>query len=131
MMNKLLKTATVGAGIATACLAFAQPALANTFSKAVGDGTVSYNDSTDQFCAQAYNTEGLRSVTVKLTPISGSGPSHHWTDKNSNYSSGGTSGATCRSLATAYEDTQYRAEIWSYWGERGTTISRGSVTFYS
>ncbi|WP_067484074.1 hypothetical protein [Actinomadura hibisca] len=130
-MKKLLRTAAVGAGIATVGLTFAQPALANTFNKAVGDGTVSYNDTTDQFCAQAYNTEGLRSITVKLTPISQSGPSHNWTDKNSNYASGGTSGATCRSLSSAYEDTQYRAEIWSYWGERGTTISRGTVTFYS
>lgn len=130
-MKKVLRTAVVGAGVAAACLALAQPALANSFSKAVGDGTVSYTDSTDQFCAQAYNSEGLRSVTVKLTPVSGSGPTHHWTDKNINYSSGGTSGATCRSLATAYEDTQYRAEIWSYWGERGTTVSRGTVTFYS
>ncbi|MFG2005123.1 hypothetical protein ACGFNU_38860 [Spirillospora sp. NPDC048911] len=129
-MKKVLRTAVVGAGVATACFALAQPALANSFSKAVGDGTVSYNDDSDSFCAQAYNTEGLRSVTVKLTPISGSGPSHHWTDKNVNYS-GGNSGPTCRSLATAYEDTQYRAEIWSYWGERGTTVSRGSVTFYS
>ncbi|MFI0447006.1 hypothetical protein [Actinomadura sp. 6N118] len=130
-MKKLLRTAVVGTGVATACLALAQPALANSFSKNVGDGTVSYKDDSDQFCAHAFNTEGLRSVTVKLTPVSGSGPTHHWTDKNVNYSSGGTSGATCRSLATAYEDTQYRAQIWSYWGERGTTVSRGTVTFSS
>jgi len=130
-MKNLLKTTVVGGTIAAACVALASPALANSVSKGYGDGTIAYTDSSDSFCAHAYNTEGLRSVTVKLTPLSRSGPAPHWTDKNSNYSSGGTSGATCASLATAYEDTQYRAEVWTYWGERGTTIKVDNFTFYS
>jgi hypothetical protein len=129
-MKNLLKTAVVGTGVATACIALASPALANSVSKGYGDGTISYTDSSDSFCAHAYNTEGLRSVTVKLTALSRSGPEPHWTDKNTYYSDG-NSGATCKSLATAYEDTQYRAEVWTYWGERGTTVKVDNFTFYS
>ncbi|MFI7442854.1 hypothetical protein [Nonomuraea indica] len=128
MMKKLLKTAVVGATVAAATFALSQPALANSFTKNVGDGTVSYSDADDRFCAQAFNTEGPRWVRVKLVPISRSGPSPTITDYNNSY---GHSGSTCTSLATAYEDTHYRADITTYWGERGTTVSRGSVYFYS
>lgn len=127
-MRKLLRTVVVGAAVAAASIAIAQPALANSFTKNVGDGTVSYNDGADSFCVHAYNTEGSRWVEATLTPISGSGPTRTVRDYNNQY---GHSGNTCTSLATAYEDTQYRATVKSYWGERGTTISRGSVTFYS
>ncbi|WP_433474198.1 hypothetical protein ACQPZP_36375 [Spirillospora sp. CA-142024] len=139
-MKKVLRTAVVGVGAATVCFALAQPALAGSFSKNVGDGTVKYTDSTDKFCAQARNFGGMpvegtrRTVTVKLTPISGSGPRYKWTDeygwKNGSKKSK-TWGATCRSLATAYEDTKYRAEVWSYWENRGTTVKRGTYTFHS
>jgi hypothetical protein len=128
MMKNLLKTAVVGVTVAAATFALAQPALANSFSTNVGDGTVSYNDGEDRLCAQAFNTEGARWVRVTLVPLSRSGPSPTITDRNNYY---GHSGSTCTSLATAYEDTRYRADITSYWGERGTTVSRGSVTFYS
>lgn len=124
-MKNLLKTAVVGVTVAAATFALAQPALANSFTKNVGDGTVSYDDGADRFCVTAFTGEGSRWVRVKLDAISRSGPEPTITD----YSS--SSGATCASLATAYEDTQYRATITSYWGERGTTVSRGSVTFYS
>ncbi|MFG1855626.1 hypothetical protein ACGFJT_27610 [Actinomadura geliboluensis] len=128
-MKTLVKTAVVGLGIAAASIAVAQPALANSFGPvSVGDGTVSYNDGGDQFCAQAYNTDGARWVQVTLVPISRSGPSSSWTDYNNYY---GNSGSTCRSLATAYEDTYYRADIKTYWGERGTTVTRSSRYFYS
>jgi hypothetical protein len=125
MMKNVLKTAVVGATVAAATFALSQPALANSFTRNVGDGTVSYDDASDRFCAEAFRTEGLRKVRVKLVPISRSGPSPTIEDSSS------TSGATCGSLATAYEDTQYRADISTYWGERGTWVSRGSVTFYS
>ncbi|MFI6513713.1 hypothetical protein ACIBCT_39430 [Streptosporangium sp. NPDC050855] len=94
----------------------------------VGDGVVSYNDGTDSICAQAFNSEGARWVEVTLTPVNGGGPSYTWRDNNNYY---GHPSATCRSLATAYEDTNYRATVKTYWGERGTTVSRGSRTFYS
>jgi len=128
MMKNLLKTAMVGATVAATTFALAQPALANSFSRNVSDGTVSYDDGGDRFCAQAFNSEGARWVRVQLVPISRSGPSPTITDYNNYY---GHSGSTCTSLATAYEDTQYRADITTYWGERGTAVSRGSVTFYS
>ncbi|TMR10377.1 hypothetical protein ETD86_39780 [Nonomuraea turkmeniaca] len=128
MMKKLIKTAVVGIGVAAASLALAQPASAASFTWNVGDGTVSYNDGTDTICAQAYNSEGPRWVEVVLAPVNGGGPSYTWRDNNNYY---GHSGSTCRSLATAYEDTYYRATVRTYWGERGTIVSRGSKTFYS
>ncbi|WP_106397064.1 hypothetical protein [Actinocorallia populi] len=127
-MKKLVKAAVVGIGAAAMTFTLAQPASANSFSASVGDGTVSYNDGTDSFCAQAYNTEGARWVQVTLVPISRSGPSPSWRDNNNYY---GHSGSTCRSLATAYEDTHYRADIKSYWGERGTVVTHSSRYFYS
>ncbi|MDX6741382.1 hypothetical protein [Actinocorallia sp. A-T 12471] len=127
-MKNLIRTAVVGFAAASA-LALAQPASAASFGPvAVGDGTVSYNDGTDSFCAQAYNTEGARWVQVTLVPLSRSGPSPSWTDQNNYY---GHSGSSCRSLASAYEDTYYRADIRTYWGERGTVVTRASRYFYS
>ncbi|MFI9554665.1 hypothetical protein [Nonomuraea endophytica] len=128
MMKNLLKTAVVGVTVAAASFALAQPALANSFSRNVGDGTVSYNDGTDSLCVAAFNTEGARWVKVKLVPLSRPGPSPTITDNNNYY---GHTGNTCGSLATAYEDTRYRADITSYWGERGTTVTHSSTTFYS
>ncbi len=129
-MNKLLRTAVVGVGVAVACLGLTEPAWANSFSKGLGDGSVSYVDSSDRFCAQAYNTGGARSITVKLTPISRSGPSFRWTDTNIYYDAGAPTGV-CKSLGRAHEDTRYRAEVWTYAATRGTTIKRANFTFYS
>ncbi|RJL31349.1 hypothetical protein [Bailinhaonella thermotolerans] len=128
MMKNLIKTAVAGIGVMAGSLLLAQPASAASFTWNVGDGQVVYNDSTDQICAQAFNTEGPRWVEVQLAPVNGGGPSYTWKDYNNSY---GNPGSTCRSLATAYEDTQYRATVRTYWGERGTTVSRGSRTFYS
>ncbi|MFI6291849.1 hypothetical protein ACIBEJ_09715 [Nonomuraea sp. NPDC050790] len=129
MMKNLLKTAVVGVTVAAATFALAQPALANSFSRNVGDGTVAYDDGGDRFCAAAFNTEGARWVRVKLVPISRPGPSPEITDRNNYY---GHSGNTCTTaLATAYEDTRYRADITSYWGERGTTVTHSPTYFYS
>ncbi|GAA1573365.1 hypothetical protein GCM10009678_64970 [Actinomadura kijaniata] len=124
----MIRTGLVGAGIAAATFGLASPALAADLSVNVGDGTIKYDDSADSFCAQAYNTEGQRIVEVKLVPVSQSGPSPTWQDKNNSY---GHPGATCRSLATAYEDTRYRADVRTYWAERGTWVNRGSFYFYS
>ncbi|GAA4099735.1 hypothetical protein [Nonomuraea soli] len=127
-MKTLIKTAVAGIGVAAATMLLASPASAASFSWNVGDGTVSYNDGTDTICAQAYNSEGARWVEVTVTPVNGGGPSFTFRDNNNYY---GHSGSTCRSLATAYEDTYYRATVRTYWGERGTTESRGSKLFYS
>ena len=106
----------------------APAASANSFSASTQGGTASYNDGDDQFCAFAWNTEGVRTVRVTLTAISRSGPAHDFTERNT-YAGGGA-GNTCRSLATAYEDTQYKAVIRGYWGEKGTTETK-TVYFYS
>ncbi|MFI6814725.1 hypothetical protein ACIBG7_20095 [Nonomuraea sp. NPDC050328] len=127
-MNKVFKTALVGAAVAVTSFGLAQPALANSFSKNVGDGTISYTDSSDSFCVQAYNSEGARWVEVTLTPVNGGGPTRTVRDNNNYY---GHSGSTCTSLATAYEDTYYRASVRTYWGENGSTVSRGNTYFYS
>ncbi|MFI0417984.1 hypothetical protein [Spongiactinospora sp. 9N601] len=127
-MKLLFKTMLAGIGVAAATLAIAQPASAASFSWGVGDGIITYDDGADRICAQAYNSEGQRWVEVKLTPVNGGGPSYTWRDNNNAY---GHPGSTCRSLATAYEDTLYRATVRTYWGERGTTVSRGSRNFNS
>ncbi|WP_327587525.1 hypothetical protein OHA25_11335 [Nonomuraea sp. NBC_00507] len=124
-MKKLIQTAVVGIGVAAASMVLAQPASAASFSWNVGDGIVSYDDGADRICADAYTGEGSRWVEVVLVPVNGGGPSHTWRD----YSTSGD--PTCRSLATAYEDTYYRATVKTYWGERGTTVNRGSKYFYS
>lgn len=124
-MKKLIKTAVVGIGVAAASIALAQPAAAASFTWNVGDGTVTYNDSTDSICADAYTGEGSRWVEVALVPVNGGGPSYTWRDDTS------SGNPTCRSLATAYEDTYYRATVRTYWGERGTIVNRGSKSFYS
>jgi hypothetical protein len=129
VMRNRLKIAVVGTSIVAATFALATPALANSFSKNVGDGTISYDDASDRFCAQAFNTDGARQVRVHLVPISRSGPSPEFTDKNNYY---GDSGATCSTaLSSAYEDTYYRADVETYSGERGTWVNRGSSYFYS
>ena len=124
--NVITKT-MVGVGLSAVSLVFAQTALANSFTTTTQGGTASYNDGADQFCAQAYNSEGARTVRVQLTAISRPGPSKDFKDYNNYY---GHPGATCVSLAAAYEDTQYRAIIDGYWGEVGT-VQRKTVTFYS
>jgi hypothetical protein len=129
-MKKLFRTAVVGIGVAAACLGLTQPAWANSFSKGLVDGSISYRDNGDRFCAHAYDTGGSRSITVKLTPISRSGPHFHWTDTNIFYDAGAPTGV-CKSLARAHEDTRYRAEVWTYYAKRGTTVKRANFTFYS
>jgi hypothetical protein len=106
----------------------APAASANSFSTSTQGGTASYNDGGDQLCAFAWNTEGIRTVRVTLTAVSRSGPGFDFTERNT-YAGGGA-GNTCRSLATAYEDTQYKAVIRGYWGEKGTTETK-TVYFYS
>lgn len=103
-------------------------ASANSFSASTQGGTATYDDGGDQFCAFAWNTEGARSVRVTLTAVSRPGPSHDFTDRNTY--AGGNAGNSCRSLATAYEDTRYKAVIRGYWGETGTTETT-TVYFYS
>ena len=59
-----------------------------------------------------------------LKPLNGVGPSREIYDANND-----TTG-NCGSLATAYEDTRYRATIYAYWGETGTTTTK-VVDFWS
>ncbi|MEX5633934.1 hypothetical protein [Parafrankia sp. FMc2] len=128
MRKKSLKAALVATAAAAASLVLALPASAASFSLNVGDGTVTYSDGVNQFCLTAYNSEGARWVQAVVTPVSSSSaPSYTRRDNNNYY---GHSGSTCWTI-NAPEDTRYRAVITSYWGERGTTVSRGTQTFYS
>lgn len=65
----------------------------------------------DRFCAHANDNPRStgRWVHVKLTPVNGVGPSHEFTDRSHYYT--GNTKPTCRSLATAYEDTRYKAVV--------------------
>lgn len=130
-MRNVVRAAAVTVGAAALSLSLAQPASAASWGPLnVGDGTVSYNDGADRICVKAYNSEGARQVKVTLTRLNKAGPSGFSViDKNNYY---GHSGNTCSTaLSRAYEDTQYRAVITTYWGERGTWKTRATKTFYS
>ncbi len=120
--------ATAIAGIALT--AFAAPAWANSFSKRVYQGTVSYDDGADRLCVRAdeTNIRDRAVIQVTLTPYNSSrGPVVRVSDID-------TPGAECGSLATAYEDTQYKAVIKSTISfDRGgnSTYETTNVTFYS
>jgi hypothetical protein len=118
MLKNIVKTAVAGIGLAVATLAFAQPASASSFSWNVGDGLVTYSDSGNALCIRAYDSEGARWVRVVVNGRS-------YTDYNNYY---GDSGGTCWTLSLT-ENATYTARASSYWGERGTTISRGSKSF--
>lgn len=125
--------AKAGAGTVAAALALtamATPAYANSFSKQVYQGSVSYNDGQDRFCVKA-DESGIRDravINVTLTPYSSSrGPIVGVSDVD-------TPGAHCGSLATAYEDTHYKAVIKSLVHfDRGgnSTYQTTTVSFYS
>lgn len=101
----------VAAGAATVGAA---PASAADKSWVYGDGWVKYTDSTNKLCFFAYNTEGRRSVR-----------SDGWfEDRNTYWPTGGTSGATCKTLREP-EGASISFDVDTYWGERGTWLSRG------
>jgi len=108
------------AAVAMAAVALtAIPASANSFNDSLPGGTFSYNDGADSFCVTAANKA---TISVTLTAISPAGPtrtvSDSWED----------AGGHCVSLATAYEDTYYKASVHT------TTPSAGYDTvrrFYS
>lgn len=122
---KISTKATIAAiGASAISLVIGQPAFANSFTASTQGGTASYNDGTDSFCVHAYDSEGARWVRAVLKPLNGVGPSPTIYDANND-----TTG-NCGSLATAYEDTKYRATISAYWGETGTTTTK-VVDFWS
>jgi hypothetical protein len=121
----------VAAVVAAATLPLvAGPALANSFTKDIYQGSFSYNDGEDRFCAHAdeVNINDRAVISVTLTPYNSSrGPTISFSDVD-------YAGATCRSLATAYEDTYYKAVVKSLvsFDRDGTsTYDTKVVSFYS
>lgn len=113
-----------------ATVATALPASANSFSKRIYQGTFSYDDGQDRFCLRADEVD-IRDravITVTLTPYDTSrGPTITFSDID-------YAGRECRSLATAYEDTRYKAAVKSLvsFDRDGTsTYERKTVSFYS
>ncbi len=123
-MNIKTKSTIVAIVASAASLVLAQPAFANSFTTSTQGGTASYTDGSDSFCVHAYDSEGARWVRAVLKPLNGVGPTPTIYDANND-----TTG-NCGSLATAYEDTNYRATITAYWGETGTTTTK-IVDFWS
>jgi hypothetical protein len=115
---------------ALATVATAGPASAASFEKRVYQGKVWYNDGDDRFCARAdeVNIRDRAIIEVKLIPYNTSrGPTISFADID-------YPGAECRSLATAYEDTHYKAVIKSLTNfdrVNGSTYQRTVVDFYS
>jgi len=108
----------------------AGPALAASFSDNVYQGSVSYNDGEDRFCVKAdeVNIHDRAVIEVTLTPYNTSrGPTLHFSDID-------TPGNECRSLATAYEDTYYKAVVKSlknFDRVNGSTYYTYTYNFYS
>ena len=134
-MTKQTRARAVKAGVAVVVAAatlplIAGPALANSFSRDIYQGTFSYNDGEDHFCAHAdeVNINDRAVISVTLTPYDTSrGPTISFSDVD-------YAGATCRSLATAYEDTYYKAVVKSLvsFDRDGTsTYDTKVVSFYS
>jgi hypothetical protein len=134
-MTTRLRTRIAKVGVATVVAAatlplMAGPALANSFTTYVYQGKVSYDDGGDRFCARAdeVNINDRAVIEVTLTPYNTSrGPTISFSDID-------YSGATCRSLATAYEDTYYKAVIKSlthFDRTGGSTYETTVVNFYS
>jgi hypothetical protein len=126
----LAQAGALAAGTAIALTALAAPAYANSFTKRVYQGSVSYNDGQDRFCVSADET-GIRDravINVTLTPDNAArGPVVHISDTD-------TAGNHCGSLATAYEDTHYTAVIKSlvsFDRTGNSTYQTTKVGFYS
>ncbi|MGJ6969294.1 hypothetical protein ACSDR0_46140 [Streptosporangium sp. G11] len=117
-----LKTVTVGVAAAMASVILAQPALAASFQRDVGDGIVRYADPTNELCVRADDTTGTAWVEVTLTRPDVIGRPIVIRDDNIRHP-----GATCEVL-TAFEDVTYRADYESYWSGRGTVL-RGTFQF--
>ncbi|MGS2646906.1 hypothetical protein [Streptosporangium sp. LJ11] len=117
-----LKTVTVGVAVAVASVILAQPALAASFQRDVGDGIVRYADPTNELCVRADDTTGTAWVEVTLTRPGVIGRPIVIRDDNIRHP-----GATCAVL-TAFEDVTYRADYESYWSGRGTVL-RGTFQF--
>ena len=134
-MTRQTRARAVKAGVAVVVAAatlplIAGPALANSFSRDIYQGTFSYNDGEDRFCAHAdeVNINDRAVISVTLTPYDTSrGPTISFSDVD-------YAGATCRSLATAYEDTYYKAVVKSLvsFDRDGTsTYDTKVVSFYN
>lgn len=131
--GRRMRSATIAVAAALAAIAVpltAGAAQANSFTKYVYQGRVSYDDSADRFCVRA-NETNIRDravVSVTLTPYSSTrGPVVRVSDTDD-------AGGRCGSLATAYEDTHYRAVIKSLVSfDRlgGSTYETTTVSFYS
>lgn len=118
LMAGMMTTAVVLGG-----LLFPGVALANSFSGSTSPGGIySYNDGADKFCvtAQYYNIYPAR-ITVQLTPVNRVGPRRSVTDYTNDDS------GNCVSLATAYEDTYYKAVIKGY---DGTLLITTKVKYF-
>ena len=113
-IKALGRMAVLGVTVAAATIFAAQPAFASDLNWNVGDGVVSYTDSTNTLCAHAYNSEGARQVLILNVGR----------DYNNYY---GHTGSTCWYLNRT-ENSSYTISVNTYWGERGDWVSRGSRT---
>ncbi|MEV0999509.1 hypothetical protein [Nonomuraea sp. NPDC050202] len=117
-----LRTITAGVAVAVASVILAQPALAASFQRDVGDGIVRYADPTNEVCVRADDTTGTAWVEVTLTRPGVIGRPIVIRDDNIRHP-----GATCEVL-TAFENATYQADYESYWSGRGTVL-RGTFRF--
>ncbi|MFD8495877.1 hypothetical protein [Amycolatopsis sp. NPDC059657] len=123
-MKITAKAAFVALGVSAVSLLVTEAAFANSIIVDTQGGRAQYDDGGDRFCVHASDSEGARWIKATVKPLNGVGPTLNLSDNNT------TPANHCGSLATAYEDTKYRATITAYWGETGTVTSK-TVDFYS
>lgn len=128
--KRFIKTSAAATMAALAIIATAGSASANSFERQVYQGKAWYNDGTDTFCLRAdeVNIRDRAVLEVTLRPDNTSrGPTISFSDID-------YAGATCRSLASAYEDTHYTATIKSlvnFDRDGNSTYETTQVGFYS
>lgn len=110
-MHKRL-AALAAAGACALSIGLAGPASANSFDRPAPGGSYSYNDGLDRFCVHGGFSS---SISVRLVPVSRSGPSVTVSDYWNR-------GACSSALVRAYEDTRYKAVVTSY-TRSGTSTS--------
>lgn len=97
----------------------ALPAAANSHSGSRPGGGWNYADQTDTYCVKANGVNG--SINVKLTPLNPT----RGVVRSTHHSTGDSVSRGCTSLAQAYEDTKYRADVTTWYN--GKTYSH---TYY-
>jgi hypothetical protein len=97
-----MRTIATAAAVVALTFVGAPAALANSFTDTSmgGGGKVTYDDGADSLCVSLASTSGYDVISLTASPVTaGRGPTLSFSVYRGH--------KTCKSLATAYEDTKY------------------------